>query len=149
MPVGIAAATFEPSVLDAESGTIGHGNLVLLEPEKWVGKPFPLAKYVDVGEEVTRGRWTVVLYRHDCADCPAAIAEHERRARAQAGNLDAARIALVEVAPPRRGGRHLVVSGSPCLLGRLSPDREWFVTTPAILTLRDGRVLSAEEGPAN
>jgi len=50
------------------------------------------------------------------------------------------------VAPPRRGGRHLVGSGSLCLVGRLSPEREWFVTTPAILTLRDGRVLAASEG---
>jgi hypothetical protein len=144
--VGIAAATFRPSVLDPESGIIGHGNLVLLEPEKWVGKPFPLAEHIDVGKELTRGRWTVVLYRHDCADCPAAIAEHERRARAQAGDPDAPRVALIEVAPPRRGGRHLVGAGSPCLLGRLSADREWFVTTPAILSLHDGRVVEARGG---
>jgi len=39
-----------------------------------------------------------------------------------------------------------VGAGSPCLLGRLSPEREWFVTTPAILTLHDGRVLTATEG---
>lgn len=125
---------------------IGHGSLVVHEPDKWVGKPFPLAEHIDVGEELTRGRWTVVLYRLDCADCPAAIAEHEGRARPRANDPDAPRIALVEVDPPRRGGRHLVGPGSPCLLGRLSPDREWFVTTPAILTLHDGRVVKAHEG---
>jgi len=69
----------------------------------------------------------------------------QRRVCAEADDPDAPRIALVEVAPPRRGGGHLVGAGSPCLLGRLSPDREWFVTTPAILTLDDGRVLAATE----
>ena len=63
-----------------------------------------------------------------------------------AAQSDALRIALIEVAPPRRGGRRLVGPNSPCTLGKLSDAKEWFVTTPAAISLEHGKVVAAMEG---
>ena len=63
-----------------------------------------------------------------------------------AAQFDARRIALIEVAPPRRGGRRLVGVNSPCTLGKLSDAKEWFVTTPAAISLEHGKVVAATEG---
>jgi hypothetical protein len=49
---------------------------ILLEPDKWVGKEFPLLPYIEppeVGEKLKIGEWTVVLYHHDCPKCKEVI----------------------------------------------------------------------------
>ena len=41
-PVGYAMASFQPTTLSDAGSIIGGGNVVVLEPEKWVGKRIPL-----------------------------------------------------------------------------------------------------------
>src|SRR5690606_34159712 len=43
------------------------GGLVILEPEKWIGKPLPIADWIDV--DLSTGDWIVLLHRHDCPAC--------------------------------------------------------------------------------
>jgi hypothetical protein len=109
------------------------GQLVVLEPEDWAGKPFPISDNVDV--DLTEGEWIVLLHRHDCPDCQAAVPQYETLA-SSTGNK---RVALIEI-PPYAEARH--AAHSPCLVGRLSADHEWFVQTPVEITLRDGVVVA-------
>ena len=31
--------------------------------DDWIGQPFPLSQYVDIGSQFNRGRWVVVLHK--------------------------------------------------------------------------------------
>ena len=146
IPAGLVTVSYDPTTLGADAGMVGDGRIVLLEPEKWVGKLHPLARYIDIGDQLAKGNWILLLYHHDCPGCPEAIAKYEQKARSTVEAPGAPRIALIEVAPPHRGGRRLVGPNSPCILGKLSDVREWFVTTPAVITLKDGQVIAASEG---
>lgn len=117
----------------------------VLEPETWVGKELPILEHIDIAESLKRGNWLVLLYHHDCPDCVEAIPKYEQMARDLAGNEDFLRIALIEVPPYDRGS---VSENSPCTLGHLAETKEWFVTTPAVALLTDGKVTSAWEEKA-
>jgi hypothetical protein len=91
------------------------GNLVILEPEQWVGKPLPIAEAIDV--DLAQGEWIVLLHRHDCPDCQAAVPRYEQLALQE-------RVALVEVPP--YDDLHVSTTGA-AHRGQLSSDREWFV----------------------
>jgi hypothetical protein len=129
---------FRPADVAGDGLILGAGNLVVLEPEKWVGRRWPLLEYVDQRAELSVGRWQVVLYHHECPRCQAVL---ERLADVR-GHL-----ALVEV-PPHGGPPANAPPGAH--LARLSETREWFVETPLVLTLRDGiveGVSSRFDGP--
>jgi hypothetical protein len=110
------------------------GDLIVLEPEKWVGKPLPIAEFVDL--DLSTGEWTVLLHRHDCPDCEEAVPKYEQLA------TTGTRVALVEVPP--FGELH--PGEAACHYARLTDDREWFVQTPVELELRDG-IVSAVKTP--
>lgn len=119
-------------------------NFVVLEPETWTGKCFPLLEHIEIGDELTRGRWTLVLYHHDCSACQRAIPKYKHLARESAGRPDAPRIALIEM-PPYGGPDNLVSYESPCTLGRLDDSKVWFIKTPAEISLRDCIVIGYNE----
>jgi uncharacterized membrane protein YphA (DoxX/SURF4 family) len=109
------------------------GKLVVLEPEKWIGKPLPIADAIDV--DFSEGRWIVVLYRLGCHECEEAVLQYE----ALAGD-GAMRVALVETPP------HVATiadADGVCIRARLSAERDWFVRTPVEIQLQDGVVTSA------
>jgi hypothetical protein len=107
------------------------GDLIVLEPEKWIGKRLPIAQFIDL--DLSTGEWTVLLHRHDCPDCQAAMPKYEQLASS------GTRVALVEVPP--YGDFH--PNGTACHYGRLTEKRDWFVQTPIEVTLQDGVVVSA------
>ena len=117
----------------------------VLEPETWVGKKLPILEHIDIVKQLEKGTWLVLMYHHDCPDCAAAIPKYERIARDMAGNEDFLQIALIEVPPYGQGQ---VSRNSPCALGRLADNKDWFVTTPAVALLTDGQVTSAWEAKA-
>jgi len=116
----------------------------VLEPETWVGRKLPILDHIDIGKQLKKGNWLILLYHHDCPDCAEAIPKYEQIARNLAGNDDFLRIALIEVPPYGQ----LVSQTSPCTLGRLAETKEWFVTTPAVALLTDARVSTAWEAKA-
>jgi hypothetical protein len=105
------------------------GELIVLEPEKWVGKTLPIAEFIDL--DLSTGEWTVLLHRHDCPDCQEAVPKYEQLA------TTGTRVALVEVPP--FGEIH--PGETACHYGRLTEKREWFVKTPVEITLRAGVVV--------
>jgi len=125
-----------------------EARVVLLKPEGWVGRPLPLRKYLDIGDELTRGRWVLLLYRHDCRACQEEIPRYARLARSMAEDPGSPRIAFVEVPPRGNAGPLPSVREGPHRLGVLDDAKSWFVETPARIFLEDGVVLSAAEGEA-
>jgi len=114
----------------------------VLEPETWVGRKLPILEHIDIAESLRKGTWLVLFYHYDCPDCGTAIPKYENMARDLAGNEDFMQIALIAVPPY---GQPPVSEDCPCVLGRLAETKEWFVTTPAVALLTDGRVTSAWE----
>ncbi|NIT59612.1 MAG: hypothetical protein GWN00_26355 [Aliifodinibius sp.] len=117
----------------------------VLEPETWVAKKLPILEYIDIGKQLRKGNWLVLLYHHDCPDCAVAIPKYEQMASDFAGNEDFLRIALIEVPPYAQGQ---ISGNSACVPGRLAAVKQWFVTTPAVALLTDGKVTSAWEAKA-
>jgi hypothetical protein len=129
------------------------GELVVLEPEKWAGQRFSLAEHIDVGSQLTSGRWIILLVHHDCDHCAAAVPNYvaavERQkdeGRAQNENLNP-RLAVVEVPPFAEPGDPPSWNlPSTVLSGRLDTSRDWFATTPVAIEVKDGIIQSATDG---
>ena len=111
--------------------------LVVLEPETWLGKTFPLAPHLEPTVDISTGNWVVLLFHHDFPDCQKALPIYDAIAASQ-GN--ATRVLLIEVPPfgeePMRA--------SAAALARLSSDAEWFVQTPTEIRVEGGRVVQAK-----
>ena len=114
----------------------------VLEPETWIGKELPILEYIDIAELLKKGTWLVLFYHHDCPDCAEAIPKYEQMARDLADSEDFLRIALIEVPPY---GRDLASKPSPCALGQLANVKEWFITTPAMVLLKESKVMQTWE----
>lgn len=108
------------------------GDLVILEPERWVGRRLPIADAIDL--DVTQGDWIVLLHRHDCPECQAAVPRYEELALQQP-------VALIEVPPYVEFNAS---TSDAAHHARLSNNRKWFVQTPVELRLRDGIVLAVK-----
>jgi hypothetical protein len=124
-------------------GVAADDDVVLLEPEKWVGNHFPLQGDIDIGDRLAAGSWLVVLHHHDCSQCQAVLPLYEQLASDEEHQVKAFRVALIEVPPYAANG---LSRRGVSEYGRLSEGREWFVTTPAEIVLRDGLVVDARTG---
>ena len=144
--VGLAAALYTPSTLSDDGQIVGEKRVVLLEPQEWVGRAWPLLGHIDISKQLAKGKWTVVLYHHDCPHCEERVPQFEREARKRAGRLASSKVAMVELAPYAPKGRSLLPPDTTCTTGRVSDVRDWFVGTPTVLTLVEGSVVDAREG---
>ncbi len=116
----------QPSAM--AGGLASAGNLIILEPEKWIGQKLPIADAVDV--DLSHGEWVILLHRHDCPVCQEEVPWYEQRA------IAGERVALVEVPPYGNSEQH----GINCLYAKLRETREWFVQTPVEIRLVNGVV---------
>jgi hypothetical protein len=144
----IAMASFRPAMLADDGVIIGPGNVIVLEPEKWVGKRFPLLPHIQdypgrlapgeqpLRERLRQGNWIVVLYHHDCPKCLNEMPKYEQLARLSAADLTAPRVVLIEIPPYGEANSVKLVPNAACVLGRLSDEKEWLVETPAELPLQ-------------
>lgn len=113
-------------------GLVSAGDLVVLEPEHWIGKRLPIAGAIDL--DLSQGEWTILLHRHDCPVCQEQVPHYEQRAAM------GERVALVEVPPYGDFERH----GNDCSYARLQGAHDWFVQTPVELRLKDGVVQAVK-----
>lgn len=96
------AVHFTPIPL-GEEGEIREGASVLsIDPVNWTGRRLPLLPHIDIGAQLGRGRWIILLYRRDCPACWEAVARYVGFAHELASQSSGARVALVEV--PVDGG---------------------------------------------
>lgn len=143
LPATIVFLARQPTALTSEDSLADVSGIVILEPETWVGRPLPIASEVDVGDKLATGEWLVLLYHHDCPKCLEATPRYRQRAEQLAHESNACRVALIETPPhAEHSPAH---RDAPCLEGRLSDQREWFVQTPVEITLKDGRVVGVRK----
>ena len=139
MAAGWQMARFEAVTVSDEGDFLGDGEIVVLEPEKWVGKRFPLLPHIDIGDRLTEGGWVVLLYHHDCPQCREVLPEYEQMAQSDSGEG----VALIEVPP--FGAYGSLASHGSAQRGRLQETKDWFVQTPTELRL-DGGLVTAVQG---
>jgi len=140
--VGLVLVAVSTAVLALNPPARATASYEVLEPQSWVGKKLPILDYIDIGDKVSSGNWLVLFYHHDCPDCAEAIRSYEQMAFNLRGRADFLRIAFIEVPPY---GPAFSAASSACAWGRLSSVRQWFVSTPAAVLLRDKKVESAWE----
>ncbi|NQT14793.1 MAG: hypothetical protein HQ582_18715 [Planctomycetes bacterium] len=126
---------------------MGDDDFVVLEPQGWVGKRFPLLKYIDIGDRLARGKWVVVMYRHDCSECQSAVEKCEILGRQLANQRNAATVALIEMPPHHGPDDAMAPPDSVISIGRLlAHDKQWFLATPVEVSLDGGVVASLSKG---
>ena len=106
----------------------------VLEPESWVGGKLPILDNIDIGDLLKDGRWLVLFYHYDCGDCVEAIEQLAANA-GWAGNY--ANLVIVEVPVYGKIGAN---AGEAVHRGRIDESREWFISTPAVIFVKDGAV---------
>jgi hypothetical protein len=128
---------------------IGAGELVILEPQAWVGQPFPLLPYTNVRDQLARGKWFVVLYRHDCSHCMEMLPLYSRAVVNSRENGPGMSVALIQLPPLATESDSGEVAPANILKDHLPTDRDWFVATPAEIYLEEGVVMAAVESSSN
>jgi len=132
-----AVMTFQSATLSDDGTIAGGGNLVVLEPEKWIGKPFPLLLYIDKGNMLSKGKWLVLLYRNGCLHCRHIQPEYLQLAKQLYGNEDQLKVASVNLQPDGQ-----LAPGDIFLTpAMVSDSRKWLVDTPAVMLICNGTVV--------
>jgi uncharacterized membrane protein YphA (DoxX/SURF4 family) len=142
IPSGVLMAAPRQTAVTDEGELEDSKSFVVLEPEKWIGKRFPLLKHIDIGRKLSTGKWIVVLYDHNCSHCQAALPKYWQTAKAFSEQSDAPRIAMVELPPFAERAEQFAIM-LPLEAGKLAPNKEWFAQAPVELKLVDGIVKSA------
>ena len=130
LPAALAMGSYTPAAISDTGDVIGNGKIVVLNPETWVGKRFPLLDHIDVGRKLQQGKWLVLLYHHDCPICQASLPKYEQLSNDLATRGDNVKVALVETPPYGADQSRLDSPQTQCTVGRLSEEKEWFVATP-------------------
>jgi thiol-disulfide isomerase/thioredoxin len=137
--IGISTIAISSPVLLLSEPKLVTSQYEVLEPETWVGKELPIINHIDIGEQLKTGNWLIMLYHHDCPDCIATIPKIEQMAREIQGNEDLLRIALIEIPPYCPNNKD---EGCSCIHGHLTNAKEWFIITPTVALLTNGKVKS-------
>jgi hypothetical protein len=154
IPAAYAMGVYADTTLSASGEILGSGDTIVLEPEAWIGNRLPLLPFVDdipadvvidrhtLREQLSHGKWQILLYRHDCSKCQEAIQRWRLMARAIASRSDAPRFALLELPPYDMHEHGPRASNLPLEFGRIGNGKAWFAATPLIIAIEDGRVVS-------
>lgn len=104
----------------------------ILEPDKWLGRPYPLWSETVISEQVRDGAWMLVYYRRDCTHCQQIVPQLVVAARESTQR----RLALIELS----GDGPMDTSSPNVMHGHMSTDKQWLVTPPVGVLLADGLV---------
>lgn len=143
IPAAVAMGSYRAATVGRAGDILGDGQFVVLEPESWVAKRFPLLSYIDIGDQLVERDWIVVLYHHDCSSCRELIRDYEQVGRVSAMSSGGRQVALIELPPY---GSKRFSSGASCRQGRLSDAKKWFVATPVECTLERALVTKVSHG---
>jgi hypothetical protein len=141
---GGALISFSPRTTEPEPGFNVAGRYVILQPERWPGRRFALAGHTDIGGELSVGRWRVLLFHHQCPQCQRVLAAYEAMGRDLAAAGSAERIALIELPP--FADVETLTTPTHVLRGKLDGSRKWFVPTPTVIGVVDGKVVDVRAG---
>lgn len=115
--------------------------IVMLKPEKWVGKEFPFLGHIDIEKRLDEGEWIILLFHYDCPDCQNAILVYKSLGDRLLSNKETKRVALIEMPPFDDSDKDSCIQEESCVYARLSSGPwEWFAETPVEIQLNQGIV---------
>lgn len=143
---GILAVVWWPqattNVGDSGLASLGtaSGNLIVLEPEKWLDQNLVLASYIENGDILLDGEWIIVLYQHGCSTCQLAIPRY--RESMSGNHTGYPRLALIEV----NAADEVHWSNGGVWESHLLAEYDWSVSTPVVLHVHNAKVFQVETG---
>jgi len=111
------------------------GKMILLEPETWIGKEFPLFAHFAESEGsdvLRRGTWSVLLVQPGCSDCKRMMEDLEEKKTEN--------VAIVVI--PSRGDEKMPETSFPVFV--LDRQNGWFAKTPCVIKLGKGVCIVVE-----
>lgn len=121
-------------------------SIVELDPTKWPSElSWQLGEYIDAWDDISRGKWAVLLYNRNCRACTTARDSYDELARSWQMTHQPQRVALIETtADPALPDED--DPGTVALHGVLGAAADWDVPTPTLVILVDGHVVEADVG---
>ncbi|MFO0916653.1 MAG: hypothetical protein U0795_27105 [Pirellulales bacterium] len=120
------------------SAGLGRGrSYAVLEPDKWLGRPYPLWSETVISEQVRDGVWMLVYYRRDCTHCQQIVPQ-----LVEAAKSTQLRLALIELS----GDGPMEIFSPNVMHGQMSTDKQWLVTPPVGVLIADGMVQHVVRG---
>ena len=121
----------------------------VVNTKQWVNQNlWPMLEYIDIKQQLQTGLWVVLLYHYDCPDCAKAIPKYDQMYKSLKGNENAINFAFIEIPPYGRADQQLVSPDSEVVCGKLSDAKKWFLQTPVVVVLHNGKTLKAWESTA-
>jgi hypothetical protein len=161
IPTAYAIAGFRPLEADAELTLIGQAfegpagkPMIVLEPDRWIGRPFPLMAYVESGTSSTPGgelplrerlrkdTSLVILHRSGCADCQLFLERLQHDTRLQGRYHTVVALEL----PPFDASQDRLNIGGKVETGRLEERALFFARTPLVVAMEQGVVRDISYG---
>jgi hypothetical protein len=118
---------------------------VELEATKWLEEPsWSLGSRIDVWEKISKGKWAVLLYGSICKACLATMDSYEELARVWRSEAAEAHVAIIDTV----GEFDLASHDRDCaaLHGRMELEPDWYIATPTLVLLVNGRVVQVSQG---
>ncbi|MDR1383593.1 MAG: hypothetical protein LBJ67_07085 [Planctomycetaceae bacterium] len=122
---------------------------ILLEPKKWIGKEFPLVKYIVSFPEssmrnthhlvplILQGSWEVFLYHNECQKCKKRLNEYSFKFYSLKKMDHEIRYLFVEMPPYFKEPEYPFNPSEKIVFVRLSSDNNWEIETPCELTIEN------------
>jgi hypothetical protein len=124
------------ATLGKESIGLDGRKLIMLEPERWINKEFPLVSRFaqqEGAEMLMAGTWTVLLIHSDCPRCLKMMADWK--------DQNAKGIAIV-IVPSRRNEK---APDTPFPVFWLDQQNGWYAMTPCVVKLSEGICVTVGE----
>ena len=139
-----SAGTPEPRArFRTDANHVAVGQLSVLVPEKWIGENFPLLNHTDIGARLRRGSWFVVLHKEDCDQCAELLQDYREYGCEVFGMNRDYPVALLGLDAGVTGERRDPTGD--LLTGTLDHSKRWFVRTPTVLLLDEGKVVDVRQ----
>lgn len=135
--IGVIGSKAVDNTAPLDFSSVEPGQRIILRPEDWVGRPFPLFPFLDTetAQRLAAGDWTVLVFNRSCGKCRKVVRWYDALADASGKQ----RTAFIEV-PPIEGEPLAILDGR--LVSKLDSAYRWFVAFPAEVILSEGRVVS-------
>ncbi|MDR1494116.1 MAG: hypothetical protein LBT05_15555 [Planctomycetaceae bacterium] len=149
LPVAYAMTSVQKNDL-AEFGTEFIGadgkKIILLEPEKWIDKEFPLLPYIESKEKFDKGLWLVLLYKHTCSSCRECQRLYHDLSKDFSQRNDCPNIAMIE-APPFETDKNYQLDSKTFFYGKLTKTQKWRMDSPILILVENHYVKSHFTNP--
>ncbi len=155
--IGLTVWRYNQSLAVDKGGNDGilftQDGLAILDTDNWVGKPLPIASYLNATSPSSKiavtgyqtGNVVIMIYSNECDHCRRAVPRYVAWLK---DNSKTTPFWFVEMPPYAKADEALVspALGINCL--RLSDQHEWFAQTPVLVKLENGIVTQVVEGDA-